>query len=57
MALDLFVSGVLIGSVVRCSGGSAYAYTADGIALGTYADLDAAAAALAARAALEPAAA
>lgn len=55
MSLDLFQSGILIGSVVRCSGGHAYAYLPNGEALGTFADLDAAAAALAARAKRETA--
>lgn len=56
MALDLFISGVPIGSVVRCRSGC-FAYTPSGSPLGEYADLDAAAAALAARVALEPVAA
>ena len=47
VVLDLFQSGKLIGSVIRCAGGVAYAYLPDGQALGTFADLDAAAAALA----------
>lgn len=49
MALDLYQAGELVGSVVRCAGGIAYAYLPDGAALGTFADLDSAAAALAAR--------
>lgn len=46
MALDLYQNGIAIGSVVRCAGGVAYAYLPTGEALGTYADLDSAAAAL-----------
>ena len=53
MTLDLFVSSVLMGSVVRCRSGC-FAYSPSGAPLGEYADLDAAAAALAARVALEP---
>lgn len=56
MALDLFMAGVLIGSVVRCRGGC-FAYTASGEAVGQFADIDAAAHALAARIAPEPVAA
>ncbi|WP_187193403.1 MULTISPECIES: hypothetical protein [unclassified Methylobacterium] len=56
MALDLFVSGVLIGRVVRCWSGC-FAYSPSGAPLGEYADLDAAAAAAATRVALEPVAA
>jgi hypothetical protein len=50
MCLDLFSGGVLIGSVVRF-GGNVFAYGPDGTALGQFADLDAAAAALARKAA------
>lgn len=56
MAIDLFVSGVLIGSVVHGLKGC-YAYDADGSPVGQFADLDAAAVALAARAARETVAA
>ena len=55
MSVDLFSDGVHLGSVVRCNGGQAFAYLPSGEALGTYADLDAAAAALAARIQQEPA--
>jgi len=44
--LDLYAKGVLLGSVVR-STGTVYAYLPDGRSLGQFADLDAAAAALA----------
>ena len=56
MALDLYQAGVLIGSVVRCRGGC-YAYTPAGEAIGQFHNIDAAAYALAARAAPEPVAA
>jgi hypothetical protein len=56
VALDLFTQGVLIGSVVRGLRGC-YAYTPSGAPLGEYADLDAAAAALAARVSAGPIAA
>lgn len=49
MAIDLFIAGVCIGSVIR-GAGSVFAYAADGTALGQYATTDAAAVALAARA-------
>jgi hypothetical protein len=49
VSFDLFHGGVHIGSVVRCGGGQAFAYLPNGEALGTFADLDAAAAALSAR--------
>ena len=48
MALDLHLGGVLIGSVVRCRNGC-FAYTPDGQPVGEFADIDAAAFALAAR--------
>lgn len=56
MALDLYLSGVLIGSVVRGPQGC-YAYGPSGSPVGQFADIDAAAHALASRAALEPVAA
>lgn len=56
MALDLFKAGIHLGSVVRCNGGAVYCYTASGEALGTFATIDAAAVALAARAGIEAAA-
>lgn len=49
MCLDLFSGGVLIGSVVRAAGGAVFAYCPAGSALGTFADIDAAAVALAGR--------
>lgn len=45
VSIDLFVSGECIGSVVR-SGGVVFAYDPAGRAVGQFADLDAAAAAL-----------
>ena len=48
MAVDLFISGVLIGSVVRGLRG-VFAYDPTGAPVGQYADLDAAAVALQAR--------
>lgn len=45
VVIDLYVRGVLIGSVVR-STGSVYAYTVDGVPLGQFGDLDAAVSAL-----------
>lgn len=56
MAMDLFIEGVLIGSVVRGLRGC-YAYDPAGAPVGQFADIDAAAVALQQRAALEPAAA
>lgn len=52
MALDLYIAGALIGSVVR-GAGSVFAYAPDGSAIGQYATTDAAAVALAARAGIE----
>ena len=49
MVLDLFEKGVLIGSVVKGGPGIVYAYDPDGAAVGTFGDLDAAAAALSRR--------
>lgn len=49
MRLDLFSGGVLIGSVVRSGAGAVYAYCPRGSAIGTFQDIDAAAAALARR--------
>ncbi|MFC6792947.1 hypothetical protein ACFQE0_27355 [Methylobacterium komagatae] len=48
MAIDLYQDGILIGSVVRCTGGC-YVYTPEGTPLGQMANLDAAALALAER--------
>lgn len=56
MALDLFQAGILIGSVLRGPQGC-YAYDPAGSPVGQFADIDAAAHALASRAALEPVAA
>jgi ribosomal protein L7Ae-like RNA K-turn-binding protein len=55
MAYNLYQAGELIGAVVRCEGGVAYAYLPNRAALGTFADFDSAA--LAARVAPEPVAA
>lgn len=49
MRLELFHQGRLIGTVVRAGGRSAFAYDPTGVVVGQYADLDAAAAALARR--------
>lgn len=44
MAIDLIVAGQLIGRVVRSRAGAVFAYSLSGPALGTFADIDAAAA-------------
>jgi hypothetical protein len=49
MCLDLFSDGVMIGSVVRGGTRCVYAYDPSGLPLGTFVDIDAAAAALAGR--------
>lgn len=49
MCLDIYCKGVLLGSVVRGGAGVVYAYSPAGRAVGTYADVDAAVAALSAR--------
>lgn len=46
MRLDLFSSGVLIGSVERGGPNHVYAYGSGGDAIGAFGDMDAAAAAL-----------
>jgi hypothetical protein len=49
MRLELFHRRRLLGTVVRSAGQTAFAYDPTGIVVGQYADLDAAAAALARR--------
>lgn len=49
MRLDLFSDGVLMGSVVRGGTRCVYAYNPARLPIGTFADIDAAAAALACR--------
>ncbi|MDE3748623.1 hypothetical protein [Methylobacterium radiotolerans] len=49
MHLDLFSDGALIGSVVRGGTPCVYAYDPSRLPIGTFADIDAAAAALAYR--------
>jgi hypothetical protein len=49
MRLQLFSDGVLIGSVVRGGTRCVYAYDFEGIPIGSFVDIDAAAAALANR--------
>ena len=50
MKLELWSNGTFIGRVVRSGPGVVYAYDADGSPLGTFGDIDAAAAALLRRA-------
>jgi len=49
MRLEIFHQGQLLGTVVRSIGCNAFAYDASGFVIGQFADLDAAALALARR--------